>query len=87
MRSPYDLLMTQQTTPVTSTHPAPRAVLFWRPDSDESHVQPSVEGAALFLGVPVSSVIRAIESGDLLGEWFVDWQASSPTPAPATQPR
>jgi len=51
--------------------------LFWRPDSDETHVQPSLEQAAAYLDVPVASVVAAIEKGDLLDGWFVDWDGGS----------
>jgi hypothetical protein len=52
-----------------------RAVLIWRPDTDESHVRPSVEQAAGFLQVSAADVVAAIDSGDLLSGHFVDWQA------------
>jgi hypothetical protein len=64
----------------TSTAAVPtsddRRVLFWGPDSDESHVQESVEHAARFLDVPTDAVLAAIRSGDLLGGWFVDWEGA-----------
>ena len=67
--------MTNTTTPTAGTA-ADRPVLFWRPDSDESHVQANVARAAEFLNVSTDTVVAAIESGDLLGDWFVDWQAA-----------
>jgi hypothetical protein len=54
--------------------PGNRPVLFWRPDSDETHVQPSLEQAAEYLDVPAAAVVAAIEKGDLLDGWFVDWE-------------
>jgi hypothetical protein len=67
--------MTQTPPPSATPTSNERPVLFWRPDSDESHVQASVERAAEFLGVPSAAVVEAISSGDLLEGWFVDWQA------------
>jgi hypothetical protein len=51
-------------------------VLVWRADADESRVEPSVGHAAEFLGLSDEAVAAAIESGEVLGEWFVDWDAS-----------
>jgi hypothetical protein len=68
--------MTNPSTPAI-VPTADRPVLFWRPDSDESHVQASVARAAEFLKLPVDAVVAAIESGDLLNGWFVDWEAGS----------
>jgi hypothetical protein len=51
-----------------------RTVLLWRPDSDESNVRPGVEQVAVFLGVTPEAVVGAINSGDLLAGWFVDWE-------------
>jgi hypothetical protein len=53
-----------------------RRVLFWGPDSDESHVQANLEQAARFLNVPPETVVAAIRSGELLSGWFVDWEAA-----------
>jgi hypothetical protein len=39
-------------------------------------VQASVASAAEFLSVPADAVVAAIESGELLGGWFVDWEAA-----------
>jgi hypothetical protein len=70
--------MTDPTSPdVAADSEAPagnRPVLFWRPDSDETHVQPSLEQAAAYLDVPVAAVVAAIDKGDLLDGWFVDWE-------------
>ena len=54
-----------------------RRVLLWGPDTGESHVHESVEGAAEFLGVPADAVVAAIASGELVGGWFVDWDAGA----------
>jgi hypothetical protein len=51
-------------------------VLLWRPDSDESEVRPDVGQVAEFLGVDAEAVVAAINSGELLAGWFVDWQAT-----------
>lgn len=55
-----------------------RAVLMWRADQDDSRVEPSLQHAAEFLGVSGEAVAAAIESGEVLGDWFVDWDASTP---------
>ena len=55
-----------------------RRVLIWREDDDESRVEPTVGDAASFLGVSGEAVIAAIDSGEVLGGWFVDWDASEP---------
>jgi hypothetical protein len=68
--------MTNPSSPVTHATSAERPVLFWRPDSDETQVQANVEQAAKFLDVPAEEVIAAIEKGDLLAGWFVDWEAA-----------
>ena len=54
--------------------PTDRPVLLWGPESGESHVQPSVERAAAFLEVTPDAVVAAIEQGELLGGWFIDWE-------------
>ncbi len=54
---------------------AGRRVLFWRPEPDESHVQANVEQAAQYLSVPADAVVAAIDGGDMVGGWFVDWEA------------
>ena len=69
----YDRVMTDPTSQPGSGSPDVRRVLVWRAEPDESHVQASVEGAAQFLGVSSSAVVQAIDSGDLLAGWFVDW--------------
>jgi hypothetical protein len=67
----------------TPPHPAAagvaqgRRVLLWGPETDESHVHESVEGAAEFLGVSADAVVAAIASGELVGGWFVDWDAGA----------
>ena len=53
-----------------------RAVLLWRPDSDESDVYPDVEQVAQRLGVQPTAVVSAIQSGELLEGWFVDWEVA-----------
>jgi hypothetical protein len=68
--------MANPSTPAAIVPTADRPVLFWRPDSDESHVQASLERAAEFLKLPADAVVAAIEKGDLLDGWFVDWQAA-----------
>jgi hypothetical protein len=50
----------------------------WRPDADESQVQPNLEQAALFLNLGADEVAAAIEQGELVGGWFVDWEAGAP---------
>ncbi len=67
--------MTNPSSPPVVSAAADRPVLFWQPDSDESHVQTSVALAAEFLKVPADEVVAAIENGELLGGWFVDWEA------------
>ena len=54
-----------------------RRVLLWGPDTGEAQVRESVEGAAEFLGVPADAVVAAIASGELVGGWFVDWEAGA----------
>jgi hypothetical protein len=54
-----------------------RAVLLWRPDSDESEVCPGVAQVAQRLGVEPGAVVAAIRSGDLLEGWFVDWEVAA----------
>ena len=54
-----------------------RAVLLWRPDSDESEVCPGVEQVAKRLAVEPGAVVAAIRSGDLLEGWFVDWEVAT----------
>jgi hypothetical protein len=60
--------------PSPTAVPANRPVLFWRPDSDESHVQATVAQAAEFLNMPADAILSAIDNGELLNGWFVDWQ-------------
>ena len=59
------------------SQPKPRPVLVWHPGRDEQLVQPDVAEAARHLGVTVEKVVAAIEGGDLIEGWFVDWAAPS----------
>jgi hypothetical protein len=68
--------MTDPLSPDVAAPAGDRPVLFWRPDSDESHVQPSLEQAAQYLDVPAAAVADAIAKGELLDGWFVDWEGS-----------
>jgi hypothetical protein len=73
-------MMATMTTPPSSAAAGvaqARRVLLWGPDTGESHVHESVEGAAEFLGVPADAVVAAIASGELVGGWFVDWDAGT----------
>ncbi len=72
---PLPSQMTNPSSPLTVPAAGDRPVLFWQPDSDESHVQTSVARAAEFLKVSANEVVSAIDSGELLGGWFVDWEA------------
>ena len=67
--------MTNPSSPALVPSTADRRVLFWRPEPDESHVQSNVAQAAQFLSVSPDAVLAAIEQGDLVGGWFVDWEA------------
>jgi hypothetical protein len=58
---------------------APRRVLIWRPDADESQVRANVAEAAGVLNVSADEVVAAIDSGELLQGCFVDWAAESAT--------
>ena len=69
--------MTSPSSPLIGSSSSQRPVLFWRPDADESHVQANVERAAEYLSVSTEAVVAAIESGELLGGWFVDWEVSA----------
>lgn len=51
-----------------------RPVLLWQEEGDASRIEPSVERAAEFLHSTVPQVLSAIEGGDVLGGWFVDWE-------------
>ena len=68
--------MTPLSPPTPDQTAKPRAVLLWRPDSDESDVQPDVNQVAERLSVTPEAVISAIQSGDLLGGWFLDWEVT-----------
>ena len=54
-----------------------RPVLVWHPGRDEQLVQPDIAAAASHLGVSVERTMAAIEGGDLIEGWFVDWAAPS----------
>ena len=60
--------------PTTDPTLADRPVLLWGPESGESQVHPSVERAAAFLDVAPEAVVAAIEQGELLEGWFLDWE-------------
>ena len=68
--------MTEPTRPPPAI-PVNRPVLLWRPDSDASRVEESLDQAALFLEAPADTVAAAIDKGELLGGWFVDWAADA----------
>ena len=68
--------MTEPTRPAHTTR-ADRPVLLWRPDSDASRVEDSLDHAARFLEAPADTVMAAIDRGELLGGWFVDWAADA----------
>lgn len=72
--------MSNPTTPAMTPTSAARPVLFWRPESDETHVQANLEQAAEYLNVPAEAVVTAIDTGELLGGWFVDWEAPKASP-------
>jgi hypothetical protein len=76
--------MTNPTHTATVPLSADRPVLFWRPESDETHVQAGVEQAAQYLKVPAAAVVEAIGTGELLGGWFVDWEAAGASSANST---
>ena len=65
------------TTPATPSSPASRPVLLWQEHGDVTRIEPSLELAAQFLKVNVDEVRAAIEGGDELGGWFVDWEAQA----------
>ena len=67
--------MTDPSRPAGVANPAGRRVLLWRPDSDASRVEDSLDQAAHFLQAPADAVAAAIDRGELLGGWFVDWAA------------
>lgn len=67
--------MTNPSSPALVPSAATRRVLLWRPEPDESQVQANVEQAAQFLSVRPEEVVAAIDRGDLVGGWFVDWAA------------
>ena len=61
----------------SGTIPTDRPVLLWQPDSDASRVEDSLDHAAHFLQAPAETVAAAINKGELLGGWFVDWAADA----------
>lgn len=66
--------MTQSiSTPPSSS--SSRSVLLWQEDGDVTRIEPSLEKAAEFLKVNVADVQSAIDAGDVLDGWFVDWEA------------
>ena len=67
--------MTNPTPDAVPASPAVRRVLLWRPDTEVSQVEEGLEEAAGFLNVAPGEVLAAIERGELLGGWFVDWDA------------
>jgi hypothetical protein len=69
-------MMSQQPTTTSDPTPGARAVLLWRLDSDETEVAPSVEHAAERLGIAAQAVVAAIDSGELVAGWFVDWEVA-----------
>ncbi len=69
--------MTNSASPTVVPATASRPVLLWRPDSDETQVQAILESAAKFLNVSADAVTTAIDKGDLLEGWFVDWEAKA----------
>lgn len=75
-QNPYDGDMTNLPPTDILGSSGTRPVLMWREDSDESHVKEGVEQAAGFLQVSADEVVAAINSGELLRGWFVDWDAS-----------
>jgi hypothetical protein len=68
--------MTQLPTTTSDRTSGGRAVLLWRPDSDETDVRPGVEDVAQLLNVDSEAVVAAIDSGELLSGWFVDWEVA-----------
>ena len=71
--------MSNPSSPVVVPPSIDRPVLCWRPEPDESNVQPGVEQAARVFGVPAGAVRDAIERGEMVGGWFVDWDAGAAT--------
>ena len=67
--------MSQTTTIPTASTPASRPVLLWQEEGDVTRVEPSVEQAAAFLKVNPADIRSAIDAGDVLSGWFVDWEA------------
>jgi hypothetical protein len=69
--------MTEPTLPAGVAIPGGRRVLLWRPDSDASQIEESIDHAARFLQAPPNAVVAAIDRGELLSGWFVDWEAGA----------
>lgn len=55
----------------------PRPVLMWHPERDEPHIKPDAAEVARYLGATTEAVLAAIDGGDLLGGWFLDWASPS----------
>lgn len=68
---------TPNVEPTSSREATDRPVLLWQEEGDTSRVEPSLEQAAEFLHRPVDQVRTAIEAGDAVDGWFVDWEASN----------
>ncbi len=73
--------MNESTTPEAPGPSDPQRVLVWHSEDDQSHVEPSLEQAARFLDVTTADVLAAIQSGDVLRGWFVDWEAPAASSA------
>lgn len=67
--------MTEPKQALDASPQSDRPVLLWQEAGDTSRVEPSVNSAAEFLHATVPQVLAAIEGGDLLDGWFVDWEA------------
>ena len=64
--------------PAVNSHPGKaRPVLVWHPGRDEQHVKADAAEAARHLDVTVEALVTAIDGGDLIQGWFVDWAAPS----------
>jgi hypothetical protein len=61
----------------TAVIPATRPVLCWNPSRDKTVVKADVEEAAAVLESTPEAVLNAINNGDLLAGWFLDWAAPS----------
>jgi hypothetical protein len=56
---------------------APRPVLMWLAEGDQTQVKADLQQAGEFLGVPPEAVAAAILSGEPVQGWFVDWEVKS----------